>query len=656
MNTCLQKFVSLNVSAASQRATQSTPKLMNVLQNARCSAPAAKPPAKVISECMVVYVDDAVLDTCYILDFDALPDATVLYGEFPNLLKRLPKKGEMFGYLLHGKYMFRAMRIGAISFTGFFKAVLIDTGRVFEISAKPANHFEVTNEAKSIPAYAKRCKIFMMPDELSITDVLYHRICYRILYDNMQCMDINVLSKLRHVSDSVPVEDDFLEIFRIDANILPSSIECYENDEFMTTEPIQNGYTPKSEATQNAYNSNPFIDITEEEIAMELSSAQTNPFFFDDNFNNTDADDNDDGDCCSEDSDGSQVTVVEIQQVHDGIDETVDQMIALSKKGRLCQSLCGLMNFAKENNLQDVGDEHVESPQHQHNSHTEHTLNSTDTSVRHIEKSECEDNLLAENLLSNMVVKNDHSSAELTIINAIDVCDESKLLNEDEIDAIPYDPNEKPSSLPFIIPTNCNSNKLASRGDRISILVSSIENVNNFYAYATTDGLNTCYNEFLKVLNSAEHKANLKSFNVNNPHEFPKVFDYVFVKFGETIYRGRVVGKFDTYLFWVNFIDHGECAKIKIQDLCHYDMKWNEYAAFVNCYRINGIKEFVGTHFDGKYFEGLKAILCATSIEATVIDVQSHKARKTFVVDLLDENGMNIAHTMVRLNLAVLDS
>lgn len=643
MNKCLEKFVSLNISDASQKA--------------RCTAPASKPPTKVISECMVVYVDDAILDTCYILDFDALPDATVLYGEFPNLLKRVPKKGEMFGYLLHGEYMFRAMRIGPISFTGYYKAALIDTGRVFKIPAKPANHFEVTNQAKSIPAYARRCKIFMMPDELNIIDILFKRISYRILYDNMQCMDINILSLLRQANDddSVSALADFLEIFRIDPNILPPNNDCYDNDEI--TEPpaenvisTENGYTPKTQETQNGSNLNPFIDITEEEIAKELSSAPKNCFFFNDNFDNNSTDNNEGDDCRSDDSDNSTVTVVEIQHTRDDNDESMNQMIALSRKGRLCQSLCGLVDFRP-----DTADEPTESSQHQRNSPTDCQLASSDTSVHHMEKSDCEDNLLAENLLSNMVVKNDHSSAELTIINAIDLCNENKLLNEDETDAIPYVPNEKPSSFPFIIPTNCNSNKMPSHGDRISIRVSWIKNVNHFYAYTTIGGLNT-YTEFYKLLNSTEHTANLKPFNVNDSAEFPKVFDYVFIKYENAFYRGRVIGKFDTYLFWIDFIDHGECAKIRVQDLFGYDMKWNEYAPFVNYYRINGIKEFMGTHFGGKYFKDLNAILCAADIEATVVDIQSLKTRNMFVVDLLDENGMNVAQTMARLNLALLDS
>lgn len=98
-------------------------------------------------------------------------------------------------------------------------------------------------------------------------------------------------------------------------------------------------------------------------------------------------------------------------------------------------------------------------------------------------------------------------------------------------------------------------------------------------------------------------------------------------------------------------MDYGNCAKVKTAQLYKYDDKWHQYPVYALRFRIDGIEET--NPWDNDARNALELILIA-DCDATVLRIQHCEKtnRLTYVVDLYDENGLNVAETMVHRNFA----
>lgn len=105
-------------------------------------------------------------------------------------------------------------------------------------------------------------------------------------------------------------------------------------------------------------------------------------------------------------------------------------------------------------------------------------------------------------------------------------------------------------------------------------------------------------------------------------------------------------------MFQVYFVDYGNCAKVGTLELYKYDEKWDKYPAYALNFRINGIKETIEYDFAAR--RALEQIMNA-ECEATIVDIEHCEKlnRDTYVVDLLDENGLNIAETILHKGYGV---
>lgn len=137
----------------------------------------------------------------YILDVMSMPDALILFGSKPQRLLRTPNPGEIFGYLFQNKFLVRASRV---QYEGRetieknqYTALLIDIGckiRI-DIDSTAVHLFEVTEEGKRMPSFAKMAYLIEIPSTVCIQDLLHMRIQYKVLCNDGDYMVANVLSE-----------------------------------------------------------------------------------------------------------------------------------------------------------------------------------------------------------------------------------------------------------------------------------------------------------------------------------------------------------------------------------------------------------------------------------------------------------------------------
>lgn len=131
----------------------------------------------------------------YILDVLSMPDTEILYGVTPKPLTHVPVPGEMFGYVYQENYMVRAVRLDyEPNSDRQYSALFIDIGCVVRIGIESNDLYEVTQVAKSIPSYAKMCRLVQVPVNINIFDLLHTRIHYNVLCNDNSLMLIDVVS------------------------------------------------------------------------------------------------------------------------------------------------------------------------------------------------------------------------------------------------------------------------------------------------------------------------------------------------------------------------------------------------------------------------------------------------------------------------------
>lgn len=126
----------------------------------------------------------------------------------------------------------------------------------------------------------------------------------------------------------------------------------------------------------------------------------------------------------------------------------------------------------------------------------------------------------------------------------------------------------------------------------------------------------------------------------------------VIVKFDKWYCRAKIVKVIDEHVFQVFYVDYGNCAKVQTLQMYKYDDKWDKYPAYVLHFRLNGIKETISYDYPSRH--AIEEIMIS-ECEATVVNIECCEKmnRNTYVVDLLDENGLNVAETLINKNYAL---
>lgn len=198
----------------------------------------------------------------------------------------------------------------------------------------------------------------------------------------------------------------------------------------------------------------------------------------------------------------------------------------------------------------------------------------------------------------------------------------------------------------FVQPQN-----LPSIGDSITILYQHMVSVEEFYGVMCydpcRDGLEV--SDFTILLNSYE---NSKRFVQYSQSCKPKLNDKVIALYEESYYRAKVVKVIDEHVYQVHYVDYGNCAKVSTLHMFKYDeQEWDEYPVYAMHFRINGIHEINPYDYQSKR---CLELIMASECKATIVDIKycDKIQRTTYIVDLEDENGLNIASTLINKNLA----
>lgn len=91
---------------------------------------------------------------------------------------------------------------------------------------------------------------------------------------------------------------------------------------------------------------------------------------------------------------------------------------------------------------------------------------------------------------------------------------------------------------------------------------------------------------------------------------------------------------------------------MKTSQLYKCDDKWEKYPVYALHFRLNGIKEI--NPYDQVSREAIEQIMM-TECEADIIDIIycEKMNRHTYVVNVRDENGLNVAGTLISMNFAL---
>lgn len=103
--------------------------------------------------------------------------------------------------------------------------------------------------------------------------------------------------------------------------------------------------------------------------------------------------------------------------------------------------------------------------------------------------------------------------------------------------------------------------------------------------------------------------------------------------------------------FW-NFNYYVHKFPVKTSQLYKCDEEWEKYPVYALHFRLNGIKEI--NPYDHFSREAIQQIMM-TECEADIIDIIycEKMNRYTYVVNVRDENGLNVAETLISKNYAL---
>ncbi|XP_031617924.1 uncharacterized protein LOC116337468 [Contarinia nasturtii] len=194
-----------------------------------------------------------------------------------------------------------------------------------------------------------------------------------------------------------------------------------------------------------------------------------------------------------------------------------------------------------------------------------------------------------------------------------------------------------------------------SIGSTILVEKQHIVSVEEFYGTMINDPNRVMdVDEFTKILND---DANPQRFVKYTANCLPKLNDKIFALFNDWYYRAKVISVIDKYVFSVYYVDYGNIGKVRVSQTFKYEEAWDQYAEYAMHFRLNRIKQINRCcHFDPDAKNGLEQIMgnqCTAKIVAVEYSLQLN--RTTYIVDLCDENGLDVAKTLINKNLAYLN-
>lgn len=677
----------------------------------------------------ISHIENEMIGLVYIVDAGRAPDTTLFFGSNPNQLAHLPEPGEMFGLLWNEKYLVRAVRIEYESGVDViqkrqYSAWLMDIGCTVRIDITPTlrDHYEVTEVAKTIPAYAKHFQLAQIPDRTTIYDLLHVRIQYEVLFIEN---DLGFVNVRRAGANPFAIDQQnewnfFMYYFgkahmnafsshRVKKQAsqprppapapapLPPKIAKIEQATTVAaaavpvavpTKAIAVAKRSPSKQSLGEYpkNTNPFLNGSYkiESIPMESAiNTKANPFYSDSMENlyetsqikqkfvnlklnkvlNIEVKHNLQSNKVEHSTRHTTSEQHQISAKHQPIDENkilngdalafndvIEMKIHLNQSAQ--HGTKAKATDGQRQNHDNVekptvnGDVHVQPKQQQTSKPQQIKQQQSPVSNDDLKINNYDDDNNNYNSSSSIKSLKQNNTIEK---EPIKLCDPVKLANQK--------------------PTRCNGNvnmvsstkgfpqpkKLPQVGDTIKILFQVLENVEVFYATVVNDPERTmAVHEFSTLLNHPKNKQHFKQYGTaSDCFSQPKLFDKVLAKYDdECYYRAQVIGVVDDHAFHVFYVDFGNCAKVKTTQLFKYDNKWDREPAYALRFRLNGIEELQPWDYEAE--QTLQQLLNG-DCDATIVRIQycEKTKRSTYVVDLYDENGLNVADTMVEKNRAI---
>lgn len=610
----------------------------------------------------ISHIENELIGSVYMLDIQSMPDPVVLFGDQPKRLSELPQPGQMFGYVFQEKYLVRAVRSEYESYavtnqTKKYSATLIDIGCVVRIDIKPTlpNHFEVTNVAKAIPPFAKSCQLIEIPPKTSLNDLLHTSVQYRVI-----CVDehLTFVSILNKGSNPFAAENQkqwhFYMYFLGNHMKTPTSSSTLRIIKNSSAFQSTTNKTVKRSSTKCDPNSNPFADSAFyqiESIPSKPMIDKSNPFYFD---------------------------------VIENLDTIDKPMKAKFLNVRLTKFL-GTKPFDDIDTNDDYASvtlaaNKLDAKEENINGKISNAMNSmplkTTAPVQVCKPApkdvEIESNLQQNHGMIDKLAVNSGRSELPSSLNAI-----KNHVNEYDVKvaikqmtpskpAMPVPSStltvsleqQTPVTTPQMAKPTAPHKKsdfaapkyVPTIGEKIKILYQTMENVEKFYAVIVDDATRVMQvHEFALLLNDEENTNNLIQYNDKCT---PKLYDTVMAEYEGLYYRAKVIEIIDSHAYKVFFVDYGNSAKVCTLQMCKYDNKWDAYPVYALHFRLNGIRET--NSFDYTARAALQQIMIA-DCEATIVGIERCEKtnRTTYVVDVRDENGLNVAEILVHKNLAL---
>lgn len=640
--------------------------------------------------------------TVYILDVMSMPDPFILYGSTLKPLTHVPLPGEMFAYIYQEKYLFRAIRSAyeyrdqnsSTTTTNQFGAMLIDIGCVVRVDIKPnyRDLYEVTQAAKIIPAYAKMCHLVQIPPKMSVYDLLHTRIQYKVLCNDGNHMFVNIVNAgVNPFAVQQQKEWNFYMYFfghhlnTVTTSKITSDQYHNTNNNIQYTVDIQH---TKPETTvpveRNENDLNPFADSSQYEIksiAITPLNDKRNPFYYDPN--------NEEIVSSKPKFLNFQLTKILNNLSDDWIDKNLQNFTASTV------STIGTSEKIEEKitnqSVTNVTNERVNAIEKV--AKTPAQMNDLEKApqVQQVNAKQPAQTLTRSNLVlqppkvpePQLAVENQYNkqsnhrreNIQVEKFKVINDYNHSKSTNDEPKEKMQptkkvHDSDsskEKSTSTPADYPQPKN---LPAIGDQIVIMYEHMVSVEEFYAVIWNDPTRDMkVDQFSALMNKEEHKNRLSQYNHKcKPNLFDKVIamcenyycrakiikvidEHVFQVYLKSKLSYNFVSKFSIF-FQVYFVDYGNCAKMQTLQLYKYDEKWDKYPVYALHFRLNGVEEV--NPWDHRAREAIEQIMI-TECEATIVDIIHCEKlnRNTYVVDLRDENGLDVAKTLINKNYAL---
>lgn len=661
----------------------------------------------------ISHIENEMTGLVYMVDACRTPDPVVLFGVKPQQLTKQPEPGEMFGFLWNEKYLVRAVRVEYESGVDViqmrqYSAWLMDIGCSVRIDVKPTlrDHYEVTDMAKTIPAYAKRVQLAQIPDRTTVYDLLHVRIQYEVLFTEN---DLGFVNVRRAGANPFAIDQqnewNFFMYF-IGHHLNACSSHRLKNQSSpvekaaavaATTTTSKMTTAKRSHPPEQPKNTNPFLNgaYEIESIQMEpLTITKGNPFHSD-----------------------SMENLYETSHVKQKfVNFKLNKLLNIGAPHQLPSKTVDRHTEHTQHHSQQTGTEHRPIAEHKilngnahaqpinndviettvHLSQSAQRVTKAETDVQRqkhdkMEKSKVNGNLQQtkppqqqkspskpqqqqqqsppkqlkqqQSPVTNIDLKinnnNDISSSTTsnkpTMQNATEKAASLKLPESAKWASqkpLCNGNSKQPTSIGYPQPKN-----LPQVGDNIKILLQVLESSEVFYATVVNDPeRDMAVHEFSLLLNHVKNKEQymFKQYGTaSDGFSKPKLFEKVLAKYAdECYYRAQVIGVIDEHTFHVFYVDYGNCAKVSTAQLFRYNSKWDKYPAYALRFRINGIEEVNPWDYEARYtLEQLLNGDCDTNVVR--IQYCEKTKRTTYVVDLYDENGLNVADTMVQKNMAI---